>query len=200
MERPEPDPVGELSFAPLTAESWSDFEYLFGAAGACGGCWCMLFRLSHQEFERQKGEENRLAMRALAETPHPPGILAYAGGEPIGWCAVAPREEYPRLGRSRILKPVDAQPVWSIVCFFVARAWRGKGVSVQLLRAAVRHAVAAGATLVEGYPVEPRKDRTPDVFAHTGLASAFRAAGFTEVARRSDTRPVMRWQRTVDSG
>jgi GNAT superfamily N-acetyltransferase len=199
MERMKSEPVGELTFAPLTAETWVDFERLFGAAGACGGCRCILFRLSHQEFEQRKGEDNRLAMRALAESPHPPGVLAYAGGVPIGWCAVAPREAYPRLGRSRILKPVDAQPVWSIVCFFVARGWRGKGVSVQLIRAAVRHAAAAGATAVEGYPIEPRKDRTPDVFAHTGLASAFRAAGFTEVARRSETRPVMRLQLTIDN-
>jgi GNAT superfamily N-acetyltransferase len=191
--------VGELSFAPLTPETWGDFERLFGAAGACGGCWCMLFRLSHAEFEQRKGEANRRAMRVLAESAHPPGILAYAGGQPIGWCAVAPREEYPRLGRSRILKPVDARPVWSIVCFFVARGWRGKGVSVRLLQAAVQHAAAAGASIVEGYPIEPRTDRTPDVFAHTGLASAFRAAGFTEVARRSETRPIMRWQLIIDN-
>jgi hypothetical protein len=48
---------------------------------------------------------------------------------------------------------------------------------------------------VEGYPVDAAKKDAPDPFMHHGTGSAFRGAGFKEVARRSPSRPVMR--RTV---
>ncbi len=182
----------ELHFHPLTPERWPDLERLFGARGACAGCWCMWFRLARAEFERAKGEGNREALHALVESGPPPGILAYAGEEPVGWCALAPRAQYPLLARSRILKPVDDAPVWSIVCFFVARKHRRQGITVELLRAATRYARERGARVVEGYPVEPKAGGSPDTFVYHGLASAFRRAGFTEVARRSETRPIMR--------
>jgi len=182
-----------LRFAPLSPATWSDFEQLFGERGACGGCWCMWWRLRRSEFDRQKGEGNRRAMEALVASGDQPGILAYLGEAPVGWCAVAPREAYPVLGRSRILKPVDETPVWSIVCFFVAKQHRGQGVSVALLRAAVDHVRRSKGRVVEGYPVEPRQDAMPAAFAWTGLASAFRRAGFEECARRSATRPIMRY-------
>jgi GNAT superfamily N-acetyltransferase len=153
----------------------------------------MYWRLSHAEFEKRKGDKNKRAFKRLVASPEAPGVLAYARGEPVGWCAVAPRQAYPRLARSRILKPVDDRPVWSIVCLFVARAHRRTGVSVGLLRAAAQFAAAQGAQIVEGYPVDPRDDRMPDAFAFHGTASAFEQAGFREVARRSATRPVMRW-------
>jgi GNAT superfamily N-acetyltransferase len=181
-----------LTFHPLTPARWDDFERLFGERGACGGCWCMWWRLKRSQFEKKKGAGNKRAMKAMVRNGEVPGILAYAGKEPIGWCAVAPREDYGTLERSRILKPVDDQPVWSVVCFFVERAHRGSGVSVELLKAAVAHAERHGAQIVEGYPVEPKQDRMPDAFAWFGLASAFERAGFEEVARRSPTRPIMR--------
>jgi GNAT superfamily N-acetyltransferase len=127
------------------------------------------------------------------EAGETPGLLAYCDGEPVGWCALAPREAYPRLERSRILKPVDAEPVWSVTCFFVARPFRRRGVTVALLKAAVAYAKAHGARIVEGYPVEPKGTRMPDPFVYTGLASAFRKTGFVEVLRRSQTRPIMRY-------
>src|SRR5829696_449986 len=108
------------------------------------------------------------------------------------WCAVAPRADYPALARSRVLQPVDDTPVWSVSCLFVHKDHRKKGLSVRMLRAAVEHVKKQGGTVVEGYPIEPKTDEVTPVFAWTGLASAFRAAGFTEVARRSDTRPIMR--------
>jgi GNAT superfamily N-acetyltransferase len=181
-----------LTFHPLTPDRWDDFERLFGERGACGGCWCMWWRLKRSLFEKQKGAGNKRAMKAIVRKGDVPGIIAYAGKEPVGWCAVAPREDYGTLERSRILKPVDDQPVWSVVCFFVERAHRGSGVSVELLKAAVAHAKRHGARIVEGYPVEPKQDRMPDAFAWFGLASAFERAGFEEVARRSPTRPIMR--------
>lgn len=153
----------------------------------------MWWRLSRAQFDRQKGEGNREVLRDIVLSGQVPGLLAYAGEEPVGWCAVAPRETFPALERSRILKRVDDKPVWSVVCFFVARRYRGRGLTVALLRAAVEHAACHGACIVEGYPVEPRKDRLPDPFIYTGSASAFRQAGFVEVARRSETRPIMRY-------
>jgi len=131
-------------------------------------------------------------MKKLVSSGVVPGILAYAGGEPVGWCAIQPRPSYPALERSRVLSPVDDEPVWSITCFFIARPHRARGVSVELIKAAVAHARRSGVRIVEGYPVEPRKGRMPDAFAWTGLPTAFRKAGFAEVARRSPTRPIMR--------
>jgi GNAT superfamily N-acetyltransferase len=182
----------QLQFQPLTPERWGDFERLFGARGACGGCWCMLWRLKRSEFEKQKGDKNKAAFKAVVDSGEAPGILAYANGNAIGWCAVAPRETYPALDRSRVLKKVDDKPVWSIVCLFIAKEYRRKGVSVELLNAAAQYVRKRGGRLVEGYPVEPRKNAMPDVFAWTGVASAFLKAGFAECARRSETRPIMR--------
>lgn len=183
-----------LQCHPLTAARWSDFEQLFGRNGACGGCWCMLWRLPPKQFNAQKGDENRQAMRALVEAGEVPGLLGYLDDRPVGWCAVAPREQYPALSRSRILKPVDAQPCWSVSCLFVHRAYREKGVSTQLLQAALAYVKGQGGRLLEGYPVEPRGDKPlPPAFAWTGIAKAFVAAGFVEVARRSPTRPIMRF-------
>ncbi|MBC7263698.1 MAG: GNAT family N-acetyltransferase [Chloroflexi bacterium] len=182
-----------LHFHPLTPERWADLEALFGPRGACGGCWCMWWRLTRSEFEKQKGGGNKQAMKTIVDSGEVPGLLAYADEQPIGWCAVAPRERFPALERSRVLKRVDDQPVWSIVCFFVAKLYRHRGVSAKLLRAAVEYAGENGATIVEGYPVEPKRASMPDAFAYTGLTSAFRKAGFVEVLRRSETRPIMRY-------
>ncbi len=176
---------------PLTLDRWRDLEALFGPRGACGGCWCMYWRLTHAAFETKKGAGNKRAFKSVVRSDERPGLIAYDGDEPIGWIALAPRDAYPRLARSRVLKPVDDQPVWSVTCFFVAKEYRRSGVSARLLKAAVRYAKACGAKIIEGYPVEPKKN-TPDPFAYVGLASTFRSAGFDEVARRSPTRPIMR--------
>jgi len=180
-----------FSFHPLTPDRWPDLERLFGPRGACAGCWCMWWRLSRQEWNRGKGEGNRKAFRKLVRSGAEPGVLAYADGESVGWCAIARREQYPRLNSSRILKPVDDQPVWSVTCFYIARGSRHQGLSTALLKAAVDFARVRGAQIVEGYPHDPKK-ATADVFVYTGLVSAFRKVGFKEVARRSKTRPIMR--------
>jgi len=182
-----------LEFQPLTPDRWNDFETLFGERGACGGCWCMWPRLVRSDFQKHKGAGNRRAMKNIVESGPPPGLVAYAHGQPVAWCALAPRETYGVLATSRILKPVDQRPVWSVVCFFVAKPFRQRGLTTKLLDAAAKYARQQGARIVEGYPVEPKVDsRTADVFVWTGLASAFRKAGFEEAARRSPTRPIMR--------
>lgn len=183
----------DLSIHPLTHQRWDDLETLFGPRGACAGCWCMFWRLSRSLFEAQKGEPNRLSFKAIVASGEVPGLLAYDGAQPVGWVSVEPRSAFPALQRSRLLKPVDDQLVWSVVCFFTARGYRRKGVTVALLGAVVEYARQHGARIVEGYPVEPGQGSTPDVFVYTGLATAFRKAGFVEVVRRSAARPIMRY-------
>jgi len=188
-----PAKISKLEFHPLTPERWRDFEALFGERGACGGCWCMWQRLKRSQYETQKGARNKRAMKRLVEDGHMPGIIAYRDGQPIAWCLVAPREEFLRLERSRVLKAVDEQPVWSVVCFFVAKEHRRSGLSASLLKAAIDFVRERGGRIVEGYPVEPNK-RQADAFVWSGLASAFVKAGFKEVERRSETRPIMRYE------
>jgi GNAT superfamily N-acetyltransferase len=151
----------------------------------------MWWRLPTAQWKAQKGESNRKAMRSLVVGNRKPGLLAYADGQPVGWCAIAPRLSYVRLAKSRVLEPVDDMPVWSVPCFFVARGYRRQGVTIQLLKAAAVFARQYGAHALEGYPTEPKRDQ-PDAFLYTGLASAFRKAGFKEVARRSASRPIFR--------
>lgn len=160
----------------------------------------MLWRLTRADFESRKGTGNKRAMKKIVTAGEIPGLLAYAGDEPVGWCAIAPRDTYPALDRSRVMARVDDNPVWSMACLFIARPYRRRGVSVVLLKAAVRHAKKHRARIVEGYPHVPKKDRAPDAFIWTGTDSAFRKVGFREVARRSPTRPIMRKMISSASG
>ncbi|MDO8548560.1 MAG: N-acetyltransferase, partial [Ignavibacteria bacterium] len=107
----------KLTFHPLAPERWKDFEKLFGERGACGGCWCMSWLLTKKEFDANKGGGNKKKMGNLVNKKTEPGIIAYIDKEPIGWCAIAPRENYLRLENSKVLKRIDDQPVWSIPCF-----------------------------------------------------------------------------------
>ena len=182
----------DIRIEPLTAERWADLGVLFGPRGACGGCWCMFWRQTRAQFETRKGAANRRAFRRLVVAGPAPGLLAYAGGEPVGWCALAPRESYARLARSRTLRGPEAQGIWSLTCFFVQRRFRRQGLSVALLKAAGAYAAKQGARLLEGYPVIARKGKLPDVFAYTGLLPAFRKAGFEETARPSPSRAIVR--------
>lgn len=181
-----------IACKPLTSGRWKDFERLLGARGGWGGCWCMYWRLASTQFKTQTGEPNRTSMKRIVDQGEAPGILAYLDRKPIGWCAVAPRRNYARLEHSRVLKPIDDQPVWSVVCLLVDKQFRRRGVSVALLRAAAEHVRKKGGRIIEGYPVEPRTCNMPDAFAWTGIASAYCRAGFIEHARGSATRPIMR--------
>ena len=180
-------------FYTVTKENWKDFEKLFGVKGACAGCWCMYWRTSSLQWKKQQGAGNKRAIKKLIFSDTIPGILAYDNDQPIGWCSVAPRNEFIRLNNSKILKPVDDKPVWSVVCFFIEKNYRRKGVSVDLLNAIKKYAKSKRVKIIEGYPVEPKENKYPDTFAYTGLASAFAQEGFKEVIRRSETRPIMRY-------
>lgn len=186
-----PEPAS-LAFHPLTPARWPDFERLFGPRGAYAGCWCMWWRLPRSEFEQGQGDGNRAAMYDIVAGGTVPGILAYAAGEPIAWCSVAPREHFASLNRSRVLKPLDDTPVWSIVCFFVVKNWRGKGIGVPLIEAAVAYVREQGGRVVEAYPTVPRSGRLAPVSSFMGVPAVFARAGFVECARPSESKSIMR--------
>jgi GNAT superfamily N-acetyltransferase len=177
----------------LSQERWPDLEKLFGPNGAVAGCWCMWFRQTAAEFDARHGEENRQSLKAIVDAGQVPGLLAYVDGQPVGWCAVAPRSEFGRVQRSRILHAPGNEAAWAVVCFFIERRHRRAGIGAALLRAAVDYAVARGARTVEGYPIDARDGHVSSGSAFTGLASMFLAAGFEEVARHSPGRPIMRY-------
>jgi GNAT superfamily N-acetyltransferase len=180
-----------LKFQPLTPERWPDVVRLFGSNGACGGCWCMWWKRSSEDFRNKKGASNRRSFKAIVERGDVPGFLAYEGEHPVAWCAVEPRERYSGLARSRSLAPVDDAPVWSITCLFVRAGYRRAGLSLAMLEHAKGFVAARGGHLIEGYPKDSRSFPGANSM-WTGAASTFRRAGFSEVARRTPTRPIMR--------
>jgi GNAT superfamily N-acetyltransferase len=183
----------KLSFHPLTLEKWKDFENLFGEKGACAGCWCMFWFMGKKEYdEKRKDGRTKKEMKKLVKDKIEPGIIAYDDDKPVGWIAIQPREKYFRLANSKILQPIDDNPVWSIVCFFVHKDYRKRGVSVELIKNACDFAASKGGTIVEAYPTETKTKNSAPVFIYTGTSTAFKKAGFKEVLRRSETRPIMR--------
>jgi GNAT superfamily N-acetyltransferase len=182
----------QLSIRPLTAEYWTALEDLFGRAGASNGCWCMYWRLGPRYRERPR-ERNRADRRRLAAAGHPPGLLAFDGDLPVGWCELAPRAQLFWLAHARYLAPVDDLPVWAVPCFYVRRTHRGRGITGELIDAAIRHATSAGAPALEAYPVDTAvPSHTRNLFP--GAASTFAAHGFQVMVVRKPDRPVMRRQ------
>ena len=182
----------DLAFHPLTLKRWKDLEKLFGEDSICRSCWCMWWRLSSSEWKKGRGRDRKDALKTIVSQGRVPGILAYFDGQPIGWCSISPREEFRRLEGSRTLKRLDNRPVWSIVCFFVAKPFRGRGVSTKLLEAAVKYAGEEGAKIIEGYP-NRSSEKQYDTTVYTGLASMFRKVGFTDHGSTSKTRTIMRY-------
>lgn len=187
----------KLTVEPLTSDRWADLEVVFAGKGCsfARACWCMECRYDGTRPDLGKGEAraaaNRQGMKALVKGGRVPGLIGYSGGKPVGWISIAPRDEYGRLKRSSAMKAVDAQPVWSVVCFVVPSEYRGQGVAQALLSAAVRYAKKQGARLVEGYPID-KPTRSNDGFMWVGAKSMFDKAGFAEVARHKPQRPIMR--------
>jgi GNAT superfamily N-acetyltransferase len=163
---------------------WPALEQLFGANGACGGCWCMSWRRQpRDDWEHDKGAVNKARLRELVITGKAHGILAFSEGRPVGWCSFDRRVDYPRLNRAPSLKCDDAEQVWSVPCFFVHKDFRGQGVGTALLRHALVAMKALGAEVAEGYPVKPFKSgkKIPGAFAWTGTRSLFAKQGFVVV-------------------
>jgi GNAT superfamily N-acetyltransferase len=190
-----------LEIHPLTPERLPDLAALFNKGGDPKWCWCAFFRVRNVDFATATPAGNRRvlegAVEATAAESRNPGLVAYRGGEAVGWVSVGPRDDYARLQHSKVLGPVDDKPVWSIVCFVVARAARGQGVARALLDAAVDYAREHGATLVEAYPVETDGGRVPAAQVFKGTLGMFERAGFDVVERRransvSAPRPIVR--------
>lgn len=183
----------KLDVHPLTNDRWADLETLFGPRGAYSGCWCMYWRITRAQFEKNKNAGNKRAFRKVVKEGPPPGLLAYEKGEPVGWVSVAPREEFGSLNRSRVLKRIDDEPVWSIVCFYVPREHQGRGMLLALIRAACRYAKSQGGKIVEAYPTTVRGNKKlPVVSSYMGVPAVFEKAGFEEVARPSKAKVVLR--------
>jgi GNAT superfamily N-acetyltransferase len=182
----------QLTFKPLTDTEWLDFLTLFEEHGPQQGCWCMYWRLKRAECQRQFGEGNKLAFKKIIDSGKVPGILAYLDGQPVGWCSIAPREEFSVLDRSPTLKRIDDLPVWALVCFFVARAYRRRGMTGLLIQAGIEYAKGRGAKIIEAYPLRTEITKYLPYERFMGIESTFERAGFKVVTHRSDRRPVMR--------
>jgi GNAT superfamily N-acetyltransferase len=176
-----------LVFRPVTAARWDDLARLFEARGGPKSCWCMVWRATPAEARRTDGRSRKAALRLRVEQDLPIGILGYAGREPVAWCSIAPRTTFRRL--CGLDDPADDPArIWSLVCMFVPRALRGRGVTRRLIEAAVAEARRRGATVVEAYPV----DADSPSYRFMGRTSTFAALGFEEVGRAGSRRHVMR--------
>jgi GNAT superfamily N-acetyltransferase len=191
MSAPDVGSSQRFAAKPLTPANFADLEALFGRPGGSivRGCWCMFYRRTGKTDAGR--DENREALRALADDDVAPGLVGYLHGSPVGWISLGPREDYLKLGRSPVMKPVDDTDVWSIVCSFVDKAHRGEGLQGDLLAAAIDYARDQGVRTLEAYPVD-KPVRSHDDFMFFGSRSLYERAGFKEIVRRSPTRVVMR--------
>lgn len=185
----------DLNIRPLRKRDWRHIETLFGAKGACGGCWCMAWRVPKQgkAWETMKGEANRQAFKALVESGQAKGLLAYIKGVPVGWCSIGPREHFPKIENSPSLNIPMPENAWVVSCIFIAPAWRGHGIGGRLIEAAAEYAKHMNAAAIYGYPNKSSKNKPlPAAFVWTGLAVMYRRAGFRLLSSRKFKRPVYR--------
>jgi GNAT superfamily N-acetyltransferase len=181
----------DLRCEPATAERASDVAAVIGERGGPGGCWCTFWRLRNAEFRASDATRRKAALAARFAKSPPAGVLGYLDDRPVGWCAVAPRDEYPRMQDSPTFGPVDDMPSWVVSCLFIHRTARRRGVGAALVGAAVAMAKAYGAPAVDAIPVAPGGTRgSGDLY--TGTPTMFEPLGFTEVARRKPERPIVR--------
>lgn len=164
----------------MTPDRFEDFADVVNRTRRPSHCWCLSHRLSSPEIEALGGGSRERAARRLCEREDPPGVVAYRDGVPVGWCSTGPRAEITRLARSRLIRPVDDLPVWSIVCVVIRAGHRRQGVTAPLIEGAVQYAASRGAPAVEAHPVDPpgRMDLT---MAFVGTRAMFERAGFAVV-------------------
>jgi len=178
-----------FDYRPVIPERLPDLARFSERHGKFRYCSCMRWRLTSADFQRSTKESRIAALDDLVRQGAPVGVLAYLDGEPVGWCSIAPRGTYAAMERYRALPRLDATSVWSVVCFFVDRRVRRQGVTLGLLQAAVEYARSQGATVIEGYPVEPG----PRLYTYMGAPETFRRAGFRDVTPSGHVRQVMRF-------
>ena len=164
----------------MTPDRFEDFADVVNPNRRRDSCWCLSHRVRAADI-RELGDGDREAtMRALCERAYPPGVVTYRDGRAVGWANIGPREEIPRLAGSRLIRPVDDLPVWSIVCVVVRGGHRRQGVTRHLIEGAVEYARANGAPGVEVYPVDP-EGRMDTTMAFVGTRPMFERAGFEAV-------------------
>jgi len=194
--------ANEIEYREITPRDWAVVERLFGEKGACGGCWCMWWRVERggKLWEQTKGARAKRLMKGLISARRARAVIAFDGERPVGWCTFGPRGDFPRLETVKAYRPPDSESVWSIPCFFVLPTHRGRGVGRGLLAAAVAAAKRHGANVLEGYPVTKTEDgrELPAAFAWTGPLAMFEACGFHEASAVNPRRPVVRL--TVSTG
>jgi GNAT superfamily N-acetyltransferase len=186
---------------PATIERFDDIEPVIDRA-----CWCQWWRQTAAEYDRSTDavpgssrDARRAALREQCSAEPVPGVVAYLGDLPVGWCGFGARSSMRRLERSRTIPKVDDLPVWSIVCFSVRPGYRRQGVAKALLAGAIEYAGAHGAVGLEAYPTDPGGTRRDAAFSYTGFTSMFEAAGFrrvVETASHADRLP--RWLMRLD--
>jgi GNAT superfamily N-acetyltransferase len=159
----------------VARERWDDLAALFAMSPVTSGCWCMWPRVAKGEMYARTPEENRRDLRVLVDAGKAPGLLAYAGGEPVGWCAVGPRRDFRRFANEG-----DADGAWLIACLYRRGSHRGLRIGAALVEAAVAYAAEHGATVVEGPPHGWRPDDEPASLE--GVLHTFRSLGFRAVA------------------
>jgi GNAT superfamily N-acetyltransferase len=190
--------VPDITVVPATADRYEDVCSILPTSGGWG-CTCQYYRLSAGDFSKSTMEGRLSALEAQMAEPPAPGVIAYADGEPVGWCAFAPRTEYERLMRSRTIPFVDDVPVWSVVCFVVKVGHRRQGISKALLAGAVEYARSQGAPALEAYPIDPAGERVSTAFLFVGTVRTFEEAGFRKVVE-TDARSARlpRWLMRLD--
>ena len=179
----------KLTILPLTRDLWPALENLFGEKGACGGCWCMYWRIG-QAYRRNSPKANKAAFKRIVEEGPPPGLIAFEDDLAIGWCQLTPRQALPWLDRTWESKPADDGPVWSISCFYIRKGYRRRGVTSALISAALKAAKASGAATLEAYPLDATLSPSS---TGTGYVSTFKRAGFKIIGHRTPPRPIMRY-------
>jgi GNAT superfamily N-acetyltransferase len=175
---------------PLTPELWPALEAVM--PDGARGCWCLYWRIG-RAYRTLSREANKAAFKAEVDAGPPPGLIAFDGDEPVGWCAVGPRAALPQMAREWRLRAVDNAPVWSISCLYTRKCRRREGVNYALIEGAIAMARAAGAPAIEAYPFD--RELSPSATG-TGFASTYVKLGFREVARRIPARPILRYDLT----
>lgn len=188
------DFLSAIKVEPLTQKNWAKFLELFGKNGAGANCWCMHFRLPKREYDESKAAgENKDAIKQLVWDGKPTGVIGFYEDIPVAWCAFSPREDFRRLEKSRVHKPIDDKKVWSVPCMYIKKEYRKIGLSVTMLKGLVDYARKEGINIVEAYPTIPTQDKLPDGFAWIGLYKSFERAGFKIVDTTSKHRPMVRY-------
>ena len=179
----------ELTFREVTKETWQDFERFFESRGSPSYCWCMPWRDMPVDERKSGGKAARkTAISQRVGSDVPIGILGYSGSDPVAWCSIAPRATH-RKGLGGLEEPGEGEgEVWSLTCFFISRLYRGKGLTRQLITAAIDHARMNGARVVEAYPIDPESPS----YRFMGYIDTFKSMGFTEVGRAGTRRYVVR--------